>query len=107
MVENAIYHGRNDGTSLITISIVQHSELTLKLEVGDNGPGVDEVTIEQILEGRYESSTIGMGIGLSYVQRLLERFYGDSSHLEIISKIGEGTRLSVIIPLTLEEEHYD
>ena len=62
---------------------------------------------QQILERRSESSSIGMGIGLNYVQRLLERFYGDSGHLDIKSEIGIGTCLSVIIPLTLEEERYD
>lgn len=107
LVENAIYHGRSEKNTLIHILILPHNEHALKLIVSDNGPGVDHKLLEQMMDSNYEGTTIGMGIGLSYVRRLLERFYGSLSSFEIESTLGVGTVLTVIIPLKLEEERYD
>lgn len=106
LVENAIYHGRSDEQSIIELTIEPYSDNALQLRVEDNGQGVDHQTLMQ-LSTAGKQTTMGMGIGLSYVRRLLDRFYGDAGKLHIESKAGAGTCLTVIIPLKLEEERYD
>src|SRR5690606_22734436 len=105
-VENAIYHGKHDIKSIIKISIsVSGSKAELKVQ--DNGPGMEQETVDQLLDPASEGQSLGMGIGLKYVQRLLDRYYGFGSELVIQSAQGQGTCLSVVIPVRMEEMHYD
>lgn len=106
MVENAIYHGKHDIKSIIKISIsVSGSKAELKVQ--DNGPGMEQEMIDQLLDPASEGQSLGMGIGLKYVQRLLDRYYGYGSELIIQSVPGQGTCLSVVIPVKMEEMRYD
>lgn len=107
LVENAIYHGKNEDHGVIRISIRQTELGKLLLEVSDNGPGMDEMTVQRLLGGRPESPILGMGIGLNYVRRLLDRYYGSGDLLLIRSTPGQGTVLSVEIPAKIEEDRYD
>ncbi|MHA7966642.1 cache domain-containing sensor histidine kinase [Paenibacillus sp. CAU 1782] len=102
MVENAIYHGKHDVKSEIHIS-VKANDGKVELKVQDNGPGMEQEKIDQLLDLAGEGQSLGMGIGLKYVQRLLERYYGSATHLNIESVRGQGTCLSVIIPMKMEE----
>jgi two-component system sensor histidine kinase YesM len=106
MVENAIYHGKHDTKSIITISVSADGGKA-ELRVRDNGPGMDQEKINQLLGLAGEGQGFGMGIGLQYVQRLLERYYGAGSRLNIQSVRGQGTCLSVVIPVKMEELRYD
>jgi Predicted signal transduction protein with a C-terminal ATPase domain len=103
LVENAIYHGKNEEHGLIRITAARYGRDRLELAVEDNGPGMDAAKREQLLGTGAEDSLIGMGIGLRYVKRLLERFYGNGELLTVTSEPGKGTRLSVVIPCRIEE----
>lgn len=108
LVENAIHHGRNERYSHITISIERDpNNDRLILTVQDNGPGLSEQKIQQLFEPSNEKKPVGLGIGLNYVQRMLNRFYGHKAQFKIISKQHIGTVLSVIIPTSLEGENDD
>ncbi len=107
LVENAIYHGKNDEHGLIRISIRGTPQGNLRLEVADNGPGMDEETVRRLLGEEGESPILGMGIGLKYVRGLLDRFYGSGDLLLIRSMPGHGTVLSVEIPAEIKEERDD
>ncbi|MBN2984890.1 cache domain-containing sensor histidine kinase [Cohnella algarum] len=100
LVENAIYHGKNEEHGVIAIAIRRTEKETLLLTVTDNGPGMDEATIGALLEAGGEGRPKrGMGIGLQYVKRLLDSFYGAKDAIRIRSRMGEGTVLSVEIPI--------
>ncbi|WP_256757187.1 sensor histidine kinase [Cohnella sp. WQ 127256] len=107
LVENAIYHGKNEEHGIIQISTLMTSQGKLRLEVKDNGPGIDEDTVQRLIGASGEPPILGMGIGLKYVRSLLERYYGNEELLIIQSKPGEGTILSVEIPNDIKEERYD
>ncbi len=107
LVENAIYHGKNDEHGLIRISIRGTPQGNLRLEVADNGPGMDEETVRRLLGEEGESPILGMGIVLKYVRGLLDRFYGSGDLLLIRSMPGHGTVLSVEIPAEIKEERDD
>ncbi len=106
MVENAIYHGKHEMKSIIHITISIRGE-QVELKVQDNGPGMELDKIRQLLSPYGEAQSFGMGIGLNYVQRLLERCYGSASRLHIERAPGGGTCLSVVIPVKMEEIRYD
>ncbi|MDI4648323.1 sensor histidine kinase [Cohnella hashimotonis] len=108
LVENAIYHGQSEegGEIRIVVEREQDAPGMLTLRVTDNGPGMNEETLAALLEDE-GASRRGMGIGLKYVKRLLESYYGSGDLLRIRSAPGEGTTLSVHIPIRSEVELYD
>ncbi len=109
MVENAIYHGKNEEDGEIAVSVTLLEPDGLRLRVEDNGQGMDEERIRQLFaeDGERERPANGMGIGLQYVRRLLVSFYGDGGRLRIDSAPGQGTKLTVDIPTRNEVERYD
>ncbi|WP_217592796.1 sensor histidine kinase [Cohnella sp. GbtcB17] len=108
LVGNAIYHGQSEEGGEIRVVVERDPDVPgmLTLRVTDNGPGMSEETLAGLLEDE-GASRVGMGIGLKYVKRLLESYYGSGDLLRIRSVPGEGTMLSVHIPIRSEVELYD
>ncbi|WP_182300512.1 histidine kinase [Cohnella cholangitidis] len=107
IVENAIYHGVSERKGRVAIQIHSVSEDRVSLSVEDNGAGMEPETIEKLLNDDEESKRRGLGIGLSYVNRMLRRFYGDNVQFTIQSEPGSGTRVSITIPKKRKEEFDD
>ncbi|MGO4374301.1 sensor histidine kinase, partial [Paenibacillus sp. MCAF20] len=104
LVENAIYHGKNEQFGIIRITIQQTEQGKMRVEVADNGPGMDEATLTRLINTGEGTPVLGgMGIGLNYVRRLLDRYYGNGDLLHITSEAGQGTILSVEIPAAIED----
>ena len=72
IARNAFRYARN-GTVEFAVGLEEPQYL--EVTVSDSGPGI--ANLDQILEGRYKSTT-GMGIGLLGTQRLMDRFEIDS-----------------------------
>lgn len=109
LITNAI-HAMNDvGTLSIDISCsepVRDAEqlsehlnpgLYHKISVADTGSGMDQATINRVFESFYTTKPKGKGtgIGLSVVNRIVERFGG---HVTIESTVGVGTTFHVYLP---------
>ena len=91
----------SDPGTTITVSTVGTREHTT-LSVTDQGCGIAAEHIERICEpfGQIDSDSQittkgGMGLGLSIVRGLVQKFEG---RMEIESKVGRGTTVSLIIP---------
>lgn len=108
LVENAILHGVEKQVGQGKVSIAVESaerEGYVKITVRDNGPGMDEGTLNslmQAMEGGASISSKGTGVGIVNVQRRL-RLYFDGEHggrhgLQVASRPGEGTSVSFEIP---------
>ena len=68
------------------------------IAVTDDGLGMDEETARRLLEGPSgfdRTSDKGTGIALRNVAERVERFYGVGSGVEIMSKPGEGTSVTI------------
>jgi two-component system sensor histidine kinase YesM len=93
-VENAILHGfdQNEHGGIITISgrIIDGVRY---YEIMDNGRGMTEEMIERIL--RHESASIGISNTLARIRLQ----FGQASDIQIHSKPGEGTTITIILPL--------
>ncbi|WP_151734572.1 sensor histidine kinase [Paenibacillus tengchongensis] len=105
LVENAIYHGFSD-KGIVEVVITAHSASGVQLVVKDNGSGMDRTQIAALLadEGARHR---GLGIGFSYVLRLLRTYYGEQMTLEIDSGQGEGTAITITIPHKSKEDFDD
>ena len=102
LVENAIYHGiklkRGGGTIFVT---GYEKENDLFIEIKDDGAGVApeklEVLKKQLLE---EGQIAGKdGFGLFYVAERVKMCYGEPYGLTIDSVFGEGTTVTLRLPL--------
>lgn len=107
IVENAIYHGVSERNGRVDVTIRPCGEDSMLLRVEDNGAGIEQHAIEKLLTDDEETKRRGLGIGLSYVNRMLKRFYGEQVQLSIESEMGVGTKVSIIIPRKAKEEFDD
>lgn len=93
LVDNAVTHGllkRNAGGE-VRIRITDLGEF-VEIRVSDNGVGIDEGTLEHILD---RQTTGRSGIGLLNTDRRLKQFGG--SGLTIESRLGLGTSVSFTV----------
>ncbi len=96
LVENSIKHGLGrkveGGRVQVTASIKPDGQL-LELTVTDTGAGFDA----DALEGRKAE-----GIGLSNIERRLERHFGDKASMTIASSNLEGTTVKILLPVSAQ-----
>lgn len=95
LVENAVKHGllgrRQGGTVAVRVVRLGRSAL---IEVKDDGAGMDQETVEQLLAPSHERKR---GVGLSNTNRRLKQQYGQG--LTVQSEPGKGTTVSFVVPL--------
>ncbi|WP_436237861.1 cache domain-containing sensor histidine kinase [Paenibacillus sp. LjRoot153] len=100
-VENVILHafsGKKSG-GLIKIHFYSGYENSLCVKLNDNGCGMDEAIVKNIMDGHYERvQSTGSGIGVRNVIDRLALYYGDKAKFFMTSTIGEGTEVSLILP---------
>lgn len=100
IVENCILHGLGDKACLL-IRIFHLSDRNLiAITVEDNGKGLtrEELTRLQGMLMENLDSSRPEGIGLKYVQSMLESFYGDKALITINSEISKGTKVTLLLP---------
>lgn len=107
LVENAIYHGTGDRGGKVAVTIRIKDDSWVMLRVEDNGTGMDQETAEWLLTDDEAGKKRGLGIGLSYVHRMLKRYYGDQMKLGIESEQNVGTVITIQIPIRRMEEFDD
>lgn len=100
LVENAIIHGL-DGRTAGTLRLAARAdEAWVKVEVADDGVGMDEETAAAVLGKARTGAGLShvTGLGLENVHRRLEHAFGEGSGLSLSSRPGEGTRVMVRFP---------
>ena len=74
-------------------------EHEVEISLIDNGPGITGALQRKIFEPFYTTKSQGTGLGLAVVQSVVKSHNG---RLSLVSKIGQGSRFSLIIPLQRE-----
>lgn len=102
LIENAIYHGvkQRRGQGKINIKGYQ-TESTIVLEVSDNGNGIEKEKLAEIsreLDASFKEKKSFIGIGLKSVNERIKIHFGQEYGLNISSKPGQGTVVSILIP---------
>lgn len=98
LVENSIYHGLKQKETKGILAIKGYYEdNVIKIEVFDDGIGMTEDKIFSILHitPKHNKST---DFGVSSVDSRLKLLYGDEYGLNIDSKVGEYTKVTVSLP---------
>jgi len=94
LVENSIVHGfknKKDGAKIFIRA--RRIEDKLRIEVVDNGCGIEKQKINQIKENLNSGS-----IGISNIVKRLKILYDNKFHFEISSKAGFWTKVVIEIP---------
>ena len=98
LVENALFHGLSEGGS---IRVRVSGSGPVLIEVYDNGSGMTKETIRILLEDMQpDHDKVGMGIGMSYVWRILQARYDGESTMAIDSEPGKGTTVTLLLPIS-------
>ena len=101
ILENAIYHGMAyaDGYGEIRIHAFREGADVL-IEVTDNGPGMPEELVEQLLSpnGPAVSGAKGSGIGFRNVHQRIQLTFGPDYGLTILSEPDSGTTVRIRLP---------
>lgn len=100
LVENAIFHGieisKGTGKIKITSDI---REKKLRLTVEDNGVGMTEEKIREILTVQTEKYEGLNSIGVANVSQRIKKYFGDEYGLTYISKPGNGSIAEIWLPV--------
>lgn len=97
IVENAIRHAmRDSGPLRVDIHVVSEDDDIL-IAVADDGMGMEQEAADRLLSSSHEilvthrRGSRGTGMALKNVQERIERFFDERAGIEILSKPGEGT----------------
>jgi two-component system sensor histidine kinase YesM len=102
IVENSILHGileKDDKAGRITITGALQQD-TIILKVSDDGVGMDEEAINDILNAKTDEI---YGYGVWNINNRLRLYYGEEAGLLIRSEIGKGTEAEIRIPAVADE----
>lgn len=105
IVENAVNHGiRNvEWEGKIHLQVKEEGDM-VRIAVRDNGKGISQMRIRQVLEGALkDNDSASTGIGMDNVIHRLELYYDRKNLMEIISD-GEDKGTEVILMLPREKQ---
>ncbi|NIK78522.1 signal transduction histidine kinase [Paenibacillus castaneae] len=93
-VENAIRHGlfEKDGEGIVALKI-QKGQGFMQVHVEDDGIGIPEHLLYQMVRGEYQNG----GIGISNIRKRLDAIPGAA--FTIHSEAGQGTKVTMYLPL--------
>jgi len=108
IVENAIIHGiqeADDRKGLIMIEGSINNSI-IKLSVKDNGIGMNNDKLKEILINIQKESDSSESYGLKNVNQRIKHYFGDKYGINISSEYGRGTVVEIIFPaLIINEEN--
>ena len=85
----------NGGTLSVTVS--HDMELQrLKIEIEDNGKGIDQKDLANVFDPYFTTRQSGTGLGLAIVHRIIESHNGE---VRIESEPGKGTSVIIYLPV--------
>lgn len=98
IIENAINYTFKKGSVEI---LIKETDGNFKIEVKDTGAGIPKADLNRLFNKFYRGSNVirmqteGTGLGLFITKNIIDRHNGK---IEIDSKEGEGTKVSIFIP---------
>jgi two-component system LytT family sensor kinase len=105
LIENSIKHGLEPRISGGTVTLRSRilSDGRLLLEVEDDGIGMETYPAYEstaiVGETLWAGSGNGNGIGMRNVRERMEVLYGNQAEVEVVSRPGRGTKVTLIMPV--------
>lgn len=101
LIENSIYHGLKQKEEKGNLIIKGYRDNnTIKIEVIDDGVGMDEDKIYQLLHPKNEVNK-GNSFGISNVNSRLKLLYGEQYGLNIESEVGKYSKVTIKLPVII------
>ena len=76
----------------------------IAVAITDTGTGIAEEVRDEIFKPFVSTKTLGTGLGLAMVQRVVDNHGGD---IDVVSRPGEGTTVTVTLPIVARETEPD
>jgi two-component system phosphate regulon sensor histidine kinase PhoR len=103
LLDNAFKYRREDEPLAIQVRTYNQGETHFCISISDNGIGIGKDDLKRIFDKFYRVHTgdkhnvKGFGLGLAYVQKMVELHHGT---IKATSEIGKGTKFTITIPLS-------
>jgi signal transduction histidine kinase len=68
----------------------------VRLQIADNGPGMDEATLRRIFQPFFTTRFLGRGLGLAVAQGIVR---GHRGGIQVSSVPGAGTTVTILLPV--------
>jgi signal transduction histidine kinase len=102
LVDNARQAMPDGGTITISVSRdASDGREAIRIAVNDTGQGMDSHTLHRALDPFFSTRPSGTGLGLPIAGRIVEAHGG---RIEVQSRVGEGTTVSLFIPTKRPEQ---
>jgi two-component system phosphate regulon sensor histidine kinase PhoR len=102
LLDNAFKYRREEEPLALCVHTYNQGETHFCVSIEDNGIGIQKDNLKHIFERFYRVPTgdmhnvKGFGLGLTYVQKMIELHKGT---IKVSSKFGKGTKFTITIPL--------
>ncbi|QAY66039.1 cache domain-containing sensor histidine kinase [Paenibacillus protaetiae] len=104
LVENAINYALEQMIEPCTIRLAAAVTANkLRISVEDNGPGMEKEFVNKLRQGIVKPK--GTGLGLQNIEERIKILYGEEYGLEIESDPGQGTKVTLVLPYEVRDEH--
>jgi PAS domain S-box-containing protein len=87
------------GTIEIATRVLGEKERSLRLDIGDDGPGIPAEDLPYVFDPFFSSKKKGTGLGLANVKKIMEAHGG---RVDVSPREPTGTILSLILPMAKE-----
>ncbi len=105
LLENALVHGTGSAAGTTILALARADGDSLLVTISDNGAGMTKETIDKLMSTREEAASGGRtSLGVRNVLDRMHLLYGDAGSMSIRSELGQGTSVSVRLPLSYEEK---
>ena len=104
LLDNAFKYRQEDKPIAIQVHTYNQNETHFCISISDNGIGIQKDDLKHIFDKFYRVHTgdrhnvKGFGLGLAYVQEMIELHHGT---IKVTSELGKGTKFTITIPLSI------
>jgi len=95
IILNACEAMHNEGVLTVTTALSNKRKKAVRVEIADNGMGIDEKDLPKIFDPFFTSKEKGTGLGLSVVYGIVNSHRGT---IQVKSTVGEGTTVTITLP---------
>ena len=88
------------GGELSVAFLRMETNQSIQITVSDTGPGIKPEDLPHLFDPYFTTKTSGTGLGLAIVHKIIESHKGE---IQIKSRRGEGTTITMVIPHALED----
>ena len=104
LLENAIYYGATDEDSHITVKGYE-KDGDIYIDVTDDGMGIPEDVLENLLKEKSKTRGKGSGIGLWNVNQRIGLYFKGDYGLQVESELDVGTTVRIHLPKIPYDEY--